>query len=127
MSKLNNISITKSDGTTELVLQPVKQVGMLARFRDVLTTSAMALRPTVALEYREGSKNITNKTKTKYVIPFIAEDDATGAVQYASVEVSFNLPIDAPSAIADELIAGVSELAADIMIQDCVKNGAFPY
>jgi hypothetical protein len=129
MPNLANITIKKSNGTTDIVYSgkiPSSGDGAPAVWRSETVGSAMSHQPELRLAAREAGKGSKRAIRATYVYPQIATNTTTGVtsvIDRAFGSLDFTLPKGMPTADALEAAHQFLNLASAALIKQCVAEG----
>jgi len=131
MPALANITVKKSDGTTDIIydaINPAGGDGLPALWRSQLAT-ILAAKPSFECWSRWNGPKTARRVQTKYVFPQVYTDTTTTLVQIKNLlvmETSSVIPQQVDTATIGEFAAQGTNLVASALIKSTINAGFAP-
>lgn len=132
MPTMANITIKKSDGTTDITYSALNGCSgdrSVARWRSETVGAIAANRPVFEISAKASSNKQFRLVEGKLVYPETFTDSTTGIVAARTREIfSFTSTIDASSAdaVIAEFAAQAANLVKAALVQEVIKSGYGP-
>lgn len=129
MPAISNITVKKSDGTTNVTytaLQPSSGDATAAIWKSQSVGTAPSHQPELRLTAREASKGVRRALRSTYMYPQIATNTTTGltaVVDRANASTDWTFPKGMAQADINEFVTQYANLLVSTLVVDCVKAG----
>jgi len=132
MATFANITVKKSDGTTDIVwtgVSPSNGNGSPAIWKSQTVGSASAHQPEFRLSSKDNSDATKRLLRSTFAYPQIATDSTTSltmVVNTARFDINWQVPRDMPSVDVAEAVDQFANLLKSALVIQAVKEGFSP-